>query len=153
MVRSVIVRVATPEDVTAASRQEPAGANIAVSHFARQEAGDATYLVAREEQEVLGNVLVVGTELRHLQVNESARGQGLGTALIRAAEDVLAEQGHTEATIGVGLDNARARALYLRLGYVPTGHTETTTYTYVDDDGRRRKATETDELLRKDLPA
>ena len=56
----VIVRVATTEDVTAASRQEPAGANVAISHFARQEAGDATYLVAREGPEVLGNVVVVG---------------------------------------------------------------------------------------------
>lgn len=147
----MIVRVAVPADVTAATRREVPGADIAVRHFARQQAGAATYLVARVDDEVIGGVLVVHTELRHLQVDAGARGGGVGTGLIEAAENLLREQGHRYATLGVELDNDRARALYTRLGYCPTGNTETTSYIYVDQDGRRRRTTETSAEMRKDL--
>lgn len=147
----MIVRVAVPADVTAASRREPPGAEAAVGDDARRYPGEATYLVAREADEVIGGVLVARGELRHLQVDSRARGRGVGTALIAAAEDLLREQGHDHATLGVELGNHRARALYLRLGYVATGRTETVSCAYVADDGTRRRATETNEELCKDL--
>ncbi|MGC0272039.1 GNAT family N-acetyltransferase [Pseudactinotalea sp. Z1739] len=147
----MIVRVAVPADVTAAPRREPPGAAAAVGDDARRRAGEATYLVAREADEVIGGVLVARGELRHLQVDSRARGRGVGTALIAAAEDLLREQGHDHATLGVELGNHRARALYLRLGYVATGRTETVSYADVADDGTRRRATETNEELCKDL--
>ncbi|MBN9224317.1 MAG: acetyltransferase [Microbacterium sp. SCN 70-27] len=53
--------------------------------------------------------------------------------------------------MGVGVDNPRARALYERLGYVATGRFSTTTYDFMDASGATRTATETDELLVKEL--
>src|SRR5699024_8293569 len=74
----MIVRVAVRADVTAATRREVAGAGVAAGHFARQQAGETTYLGAREDEEVLDGVVVVGTELRHLQVEAEARAHGRG---------------------------------------------------------------------------
>ena len=147
----MIVRIATADDARDAAREEPPGANVAQRHYARQRAGEALFLIARTTDRVLGAGLLVGTELRHLQVNPDARGRGVGAALIAAAEDLATEQGHDHLTLGVELDNSRARALYTRLGYAPSGRTETTTYSYVDPDGQRRSATETSAELCKAL--
>jgi ribosomal protein S18 acetylase RimI-like enzyme len=65
---------------------------------------------------------------------------------VRAAEERIAPG---RLTVGVALDNPRARALYERLGYRGTGELATTTYAYVDDAGVTREATETDERLVK----
>ncbi len=91
------------------------------------------------------------TELKNLNVRTAFRGRGVGTALVAAAEERATGRG--SLAIGVGIDNPRARALYERLGYAPTGRETTTTYDYVDDQGVRRTATETDVLLVKDLSA
>ena len=128
------------------------GSDVVISRVPWPAAGGAVHIVARDGGDVLGGVLVTGTELRHLRVRENARGRGLGTALIRAAERVLLEQGHREATLMVGVGNHRARALYLRLGYLPTGRTDITTDTRIDDEGRRSKSTQTEQELRKTLP-
>ena len=85
-------------------------------------------------------------ELRTLQVEEAARGRGVGTAIVRAAEGRIAPG---RLAVGVAVDNPRARALYERLGYRGTGEMTTTTYAYVDDDGITRQATETDKTLVK----
>lgn len=88
-------------------------------------------------------------ELRHLQVAHESRGRGIGSALVRAAEQT---RGIARLSIGVGVDNHAARRLYERLGYVGTGELTTTTYTYVDATGEH-EATETDERLVRDLGA
>lgn len=86
-------------------------------------------------------------ELRNLHVVPSSPGQGVGRAIIALAEDVA--EGRGTLTVGVGTDNARARSLYERLGYAPTGEFRTTTYTYVDREGVRREATERYDLMVK----
>src|SRR4029453_13703215 len=53
------------------------------------------------------------------------RGGGIGTALVRAGEDTARRLGHDRITLGVGLDNPRARRLYERLGYSDWGHGHT----------------------------
>lgn len=88
-------------------------------------------------------------EVKNLHVDEHARGQGIGTALMAEAERLAAPT--SRLAVGVGVDNPRARALYERLGYRSTGQESTTTYEYVDAHGVRRTATETDVLLVKDL--
>lgn len=152
---TMIVRKATPEDVALASRDEPPGAQVAARHYARQEDGLATFLVARRGDEILGSCLVVLAEevpdLRHLQVAEHARGGGVGTALIAASEEVARSLGYREIALGVGVDNRRAHALYRRLGYYGTRKHQRDTYTYVDAAGVPHVATETSELLRKSL--
>lgn len=78
--------------------------------------------------------------------SQAGVNQKVGTALVRAAEAVAGPAG--ELSIGVGTDNVDALRLYARLGYVSTGCTKTTTYTYVDDDNQahslrgRRDSTE-----------
>ncbi|TAK61102.1 MAG: GNAT family N-acetyltransferase [Dehalococcoidia bacterium] len=42
---------------------------------------------------------------------------GVGTELMRSAEQAARERGHATIGLSVGVDNTRARALYLRLGY------------------------------------
>ena len=56
--------------------------------------------------------------LNHLEVAPEFQGQGIGTALIHAADDLARARGYDIVVLGVGLDNPRARALYERLGYL-----------------------------------
>ncbi|WP_307864334.1 GNAT family N-acetyltransferase [Agrococcus sp. TF02-05] len=151
---TVEVRRATAADAWRLAASEPPGAAVAASHLRRQEAGEVLFLVALEDGEPLGSgVLVPGDvpELRHLFVAEAARGRGIGASLIGAAEREVAAMGATLIELGVGVDNPRAAALYRRLGYAETGERSTTTYEYVDRDGVRRTATETDVHMRKRL--
>jgi len=55
-------------------------------------------------------------------VAADARGSGVGTALIRAAEARAREWGVRKVCLGVFADNTRARALYMRLGFVEEGN-------------------------------
>jgi len=138
--------------------REPAASGYARGALARQRAGRSDFLVALVDGVVIGSgELTVDdpAQLKSLAVETAARGQGVGTAIIAAAEAIVAERaeangtGHRRLVLGVGLDNARAAALYERLGYVRSGVVTTTTYEYIDDLGVTRTATETDEDLIK----
>ncbi|WP_420112532.1 GNAT family N-acetyltransferase [Pseudactinotalea sp.] len=149
--RDLEIRPCTPSDLPGLTAAEPPGADIAVRLFARQQRGESVYLLAVASGVVVGHgelMLGANPELRHLQVDPESRGQGVGTSIVRAAERHL---GTGRLSIGVGLDNSRARRLYERLGYVGTGEISTTTYTYVDHEGPH-VATESDERLVKSLP-
>ena len=56
-----------------------------------------------------------------LYVAPSVRGQGIGTALLRAAEGFLAERGCVRLFLDVFAPNGRAHSLYRRLGYTDFG--------------------------------
>ena len=62
------------------------------------------------------------SRLDHLEVLGPLWGQGIGTALIGAAEATARQLGHERIALGVGLDNPKARRLYERLGYGDWGH-------------------------------
>lgn len=149
---AIEVRALAASEVGRLGRDEPPGRGFARAMWALQEAGGSTLLVAWDGDRPVGagqlDLRGAVPELRNLQVVESARGRGIGTAIIRAAEERVAPG---RLAVGVGLDNPRARALYERLGYRGTGETTTTTYAYVDDAGVTRQATETDERLARDL--
>ncbi|MDO0931532.1 GNAT family N-acetyltransferase [Streptomyces sp. DG2A-72] len=102
--------------------------------FARQERGESTYLVAWLDGRPVGHgeLRWIGCdaadvraarpgcpEIGALGVSEELRSQGIGTALIHAAEERVRERGITVVGIGVAKDNPRAAALYTRLGYQP----------------------------------
>jgi len=138
--------------------REPASRGYARGALARQRAGVTDFLVALVDGVVVGSgELTAGepAQLKSLAVEAEARGQGVGSAIITAAEAIVAERvglnglGHRLLGWGVGLDNERAAALYERLGYVRSGVVTTTTYEYVDNFGVTRTATETDEDLVK----
>ncbi|MEC5201109.1 ribosomal protein S18 acetylase RimI-like enzyme [Arthrobacter sp. PL16] len=90
-------------------------------------------------------------ELKHLFVQESARGAGVGTTLCAWTETYAALAGFDKLYLSVGTDNDGARRLYERLGFIPTGRSTTTTYQYVDDDGQKQWATETDDVFERSL--
>lgn len=71
-----------------------------------------------------GEVYVLESERRtgyiaELFVTEAARGQGVGRALIAAAEADFRARGFPAMTIGAVAGNTRARAIYESLGYRP----------------------------------
>lgn len=147
------VRPCTVADVGVMRGVQPAGADLAGTFFEAQQAGGVVYLIAWDGDEPLGDgVLVTGAggvvpELKNLNVRAAHRSRGVGSALVRAAEELCRAQGADRMQVGVGLDNPRARTLYERLGYVGTGEQDTVTYQYVDDNGHQRTATETSEQL------
>jgi len=123
-----------------------------------QKEGKATYLVAWEEKTPIGHLLIRWDgsleiprivdrmpmaakfagypSFESIKVRLDRRKRGIGTALIRHAEQLVRQRGFEHAVIEVDIDNLRARALYERLGYAESGLGEfTTSGTYVDDDG------------------
>jgi ribosomal protein S18 acetylase RimI-like enzyme len=56
-------------------------------------------------------------------VDPSARGQGVGEALVRTVVRAAAEQGRRRVVLEVAHENAPALALYERMGFRPTGRT------------------------------
>jgi ribosomal protein S18 acetylase RimI-like enzyme len=135
-------------------------------HHDRQRAGQATYLVAWQDQEPLGSGVLqwggcIGSnaraaypgavELNHLQVREQYRGQGVGSVLIAAAEALAAQAGRDQMAVGVAEDNPAAERLYRRLGYRRTGVIDVSEYDWITAEGAVRHETERDHLLVKDL--
>ena len=106
-------------------------------YFAEQGRGERVTLVATADVggRVVGYANVIWQsayphfrregvpEINDLNVVEEARRRGVGTALIREAESIVAARGHRVIGIGVGLtpDYAAAQRLYPKLGYVPDG--------------------------------
>jgi GNAT superfamily N-acetyltransferase len=61
-------------------------------------------------------------DLADLFVAPVYRGQGIGTAMLHACEELARARGFAQISLAVNPDdNPRALALYLRLGYRPTG--------------------------------
>lgn len=69
-----------------------------------------------------------------LRVMAPFRGNGIGTALIRAAEALMYRRGFRWATIAVAKDNVAARRLYERLGYRIAGD-DPGQWRYTDPEG------------------
>ncbi|GCB51124.1 GNAT family N-acetyltransferase [Streptomyces sp. NL15-2K] len=124
------------------------------ARFARQEAGDSSYLVPWLEGRPVGHAEVRWTgceapEVRAVhpgcpEINglfvwpASLRSQGIGASLIRTAERLAQERGIESMGLGVGDDNPRAAALYARLGYRPTvGYVDR--WAYLDAEGVRQE--------------
>lgn len=93
--------------------------------------GESVQLVAEEEGRIIGQVFLAYygkatypqyPDIRDMHVIDERRGQGIGTEFIQACEDLARQKGYN--TIGLSVDpkmNARARRLYERYGYLPTG--------------------------------
>lgn len=83
-------------------------------------------LVARVQGAALGCCAVFeapdGTaELKRMVVHPDARGQGLGQALLQAAEGLARGLGCTAMRLEVGIRNEAGAALYTRAGYRERG--------------------------------
>ncbi|GHK03015.1 GNAT family N-acetyltransferase [Streptomyces sp. NPDC003753] len=136
--------------------------------FARQEAGESTYLVAWTEGRPVGHAEVrwngcAASEVRAARAGcpeinglgvwpEELRSRGIGSALIRAAEDLARGRGRSVIGLGVAADNPRAAALYARLGYRPlTAYVDR--WSYEDADGVAHECADPCTFLIKELPA
>ncbi|MBH5335503.1 GNAT family N-acetyltransferase [Streptomyces pactum] len=90
--------------------------------------------------------------LWQLVVHPELRSRGIGTLLIRAAEERITARGLRRAELAVEEDNPRARELYERLGYVVCGRRPDSWDERAPDGSVRRRETVCT-VLRKDLPA
>lgn len=86
--------------------------------------GAQTYLIAWADGEPVGQAHVAWErttlgvpEIQDVFVLEGLRGQGIGTRLSRAAEELASARGHLEISISASLANEGALRLYRRLGY------------------------------------
>jgi ribosomal-protein-alanine N-acetyltransferase len=91
--------------------------------FARAEQGAMVMLVASRAGEHVGQIWIDlarargGAVLWALRVQPRWRGAGIGTRLVAAAERIARHAGRRWVELEVEPHNARARALYERLGY------------------------------------
>lgn len=150
MVDALTVRQLDESELDRIEADEPPEQGYIRAMWDQQCAGDCVLLIAWLADRPVGSGQLVWTtppELRNLNVVAALRGEGVGSAIVAAAERIVPIG--SRLAVGVGLDNPRARALYERLGYVGTGRVTTTTYEYVADDGSPSTATEVDEELIK----
>jgi GNAT superfamily N-acetyltransferase len=144
----------------------PGATSFHARRFARQEAGECTYLVAWLEGRPVGHTEMRWTGCADPRVRaarpgcpevgglavwpEELRSRGIGTGLIRAAEELARDRGLPVVGIGVALHNPRATALYKRLGYRPVIE-YVDRYAYEDHDGTIRECADPCTFLVKEL--
>ncbi|WP_114558274.1 GNAT family N-acetyltransferase [Desertihabitans aurantiacus] len=133
--------------------------------FARQRTGASTFYLAHRRQapaEFVGSAEIRWDgcaaaevprcpEINGLQVwPEHLQSRGIGTQMLRLLEREVRLRGHR--SVGLGVDDPRARALYLRLGYVDTGVEYVDRYTWIDEHHREHHVAELGQWLMKALP-
>lgn len=88
----------------------------------------AYYLVVTTEdnlEQVLGYggmwVIIDEAHITNIAIAPEARGKNLGELLLKGLEVVAIENGAVRMTLEVRVSNEKAKALYKRRGFVPTG--------------------------------
>lgn len=101
--------------------------------FARQESGEAVYLVAWYDQQPIGHVYLTWTSpsalpdprgcprLDDLLVSAAFRRRGVGSQLLAAAEGLAGRHGDRQVGLVVARANRPARALFRARGYQAGG--------------------------------
>ncbi|HBX69685.1 MAG TPA: hypothetical protein DEH25_09990 [Chloroflexi bacterium] len=121
------------------------------SAYQNQQKGDAILWVAElPEAGIIGQAFVqlVGSRpdladgfmrayIYSVRVRTPYQNLGIGTRIMRTAEESLIELGFSYATLNVNKDNLDARRLYERLGYLVTGE-EAGNWSYIDHRGRQK---------------
>lgn len=122
--------------------------------FDRQQQTQVTYLVAWHKNQPVGHVVIkwqrppddlIASRLKepcpHIEdlfVLAEMRSQGIGTQILRYAEELVRLRGYQQVGLSAGAEvDDPARRLYQRLGYCEAGwgeHTER--YEYIDQEGR-----------------
>jgi GNAT superfamily N-acetyltransferase len=163
----MLIRECTLGDVDRLEEAYPTGA---VRRHARtverQLRGECVFLVAWDGAEPIGHGEVVWQgcmtaevrtaypgcpEINGLRVYRAdRRGRGIGTALIRSAEDRARERGFRWLGLGVADDNPRAARLYARLGYAAGMH-YTAAWSYEDGAGVKHTVEDPRTFMVRDL--
>lgn len=92
--------------------------------------GNRIIFGVRVDKDVVGTIQIVFSQedkrfadgkekahLHHARVAEGMRGRGIGSSLVRRAEEEARKRGFAEITLGVDETNEGAVRLYQRLGY------------------------------------
>jgi GNAT superfamily N-acetyltransferase len=147
--QSLTIRDASAADVPQLADLKPS-ATMHHDRIATASAGRIRYLVAALSGQVIGFAVLAIEQpadwppvgplplLLDVMVSPSHRGRGIGTALIRAAEETLLLTSRRELFISVDpRANSRALALYCSLGFAPL-HTEPyeSPWSYTDSAGK-----------------
>ncbi|GAW41666.1 ribosomal-protein-alanine N-acetyltransferase [Brevundimonas sp. SH203] len=135
---------ATPPDVLAALHAEAFAAPWDARAFSDLLAQPGVCLGVETDGFILIRVVLDEAEILTLAVRPDARRQGLGRRLVERACDAAKEAGAASLFLEVAEDNAAARALYARAGFVEIGRRKAY---YTGTDGRRIDAL----ALRRDL--
>ncbi|WP_031084057.1 GNAT family N-acetyltransferase [Streptomyces sp. NRRL WC-3549] len=154
----VLVRDLTPADLSACAWSGSATHLVQVAReLERAAAGEVDYLAVCTPVGLpvaIGGVdyqVAVGAgTLWQLGVLPALQSCGLGTVLIRAAEDRIRSRGLRRAELGVEESNPRARVLYERLGYVAYG-SRPDAWDVEAPDGSLRRYETMCTLMRRDL--
>ena len=130
MVRIEAVTEATPEVHAALERLLPQlNPKLTLPPFERLEAIVAdpyvTLLIARDGAEIVGTATVIvyttpfwiKARLDEVVVDQSARGKGVGAALVTACIDIAREKGAQVAELQSGVLRDAANRLYKRMGF------------------------------------
>lgn len=151
--RDLTIRPARPDDLTPLTRRL-GQARFFVDRLDRQSMGRGVLLTAWHRGLVVGDVYLwlepaeepeirehlPGTPLvTHLEIHPEHRRQGVGTSLIGAAEQWLADKGYDEVALAVEVTNRAAAKLYLRLGYQEWPHHLVECYSLGDHNGHRQR--------------
>ncbi|MFJ4623927.1 GNAT family N-acetyltransferase [Streptomyces sp. NPDC088812] len=154
----VSVRDLLPRDLPACTWS---GSAVHLRHvereLARAAAGEVDYLAVCTPVDLpvaIGGIdyqvsAEAGT-LWQLAVFPALRSHGLGTLLVRAAEQRIRDRGLRRAELAVEENNPRARDLYERLGYVAYGR-EPDAWDEEGPDGAIRRHETMCVLMRRDL--
>ncbi|MZF89494.1 GNAT family N-acetyltransferase [Streptomyces sp. SID5643] len=145
----------------------PGATSFHARRFERQEGGSSTYLVAWHGRRPVGHTEVRWDgcddakvraawpgcpEINALTVwPEALRSRGIGSALVRAAEERARARGCTAVGLGVADDNPRAAALYARLGYRAVA-SYIGRWSFEDHEGVTHECVEKLTFLVKELP-
>jgi ribosomal protein S18 acetylase RimI-like enzyme len=134
VVRELTVRRGMPGDMAALEAIESSafsGDRLSRRSFRRLLASpSAITLVAVAENQILGYAIALlrksssVARLYSLARSTTAGAGGIGTALLEAIEREAAAHGASQMRLELRPDNAAARSLYERHGYVVYGHTE-----------------------------
>jgi ribosomal protein S18 acetylase RimI-like enzyme len=164
----MLIRECTPGDLEALEQLSPSGQNREhARRLERQLAGEEIYLLAWFQGGLAGYGALLWQgctdpvvraafpdcpEVYGLHVESGLRGRGIGTALVRVAEDRARRRGFQRIGISVDVDNNRAARLYERLGY-HAAMTYRGAWHYLDDEGNEHVTDEPATFLLKDLAA
>jgi GNAT superfamily N-acetyltransferase len=130
---SLVVRPVRASELLAVQRAFPArGPETHSVRLLRQEAGEASYLIAWKKGRPCGHLFLLWAGPDHdemlarlarmafvedLFVPGELRGRGVGTRLLAAAEALAGLRGMPLLGLGVSVDNLAAIRLYRRLGF------------------------------------
>jgi GNAT superfamily N-acetyltransferase len=134
LMRAMEIRTLEPGEVAAAD---------AVLPLSRLDQADGAYLVAWDGDAPVGHVHLAGGEVGDLWVLPERRGQGIGTALLAAAEEAARRAGAGRLELLTRVADDPVMRLYERAGFVAAGEP----YRHVADLVIRGEPLSVDEVL------